>query len=218
MYIYQNNRIPFFSVILTTYDRGYIIDRAINSVLNQTEQDWELLIVDDGSKDNTFEVCSKYFNDGRIRFLFHKNKGLPLSRNVGILSSSGLYCTFLDSDDEYKENHLEFRRNILLQHPEVDLLYGGVEIMGDPYVVDYYDNSKLIHIDECYVGGSFFVKKNVAIDLGGFRNIKYGDDVDFAKRAIEEGYCVASVEYRTYIYHRDVNDSISKLYAQSIKD
>lgn len=218
MYIYHNNRIPFFSIILTAYNRGHIIDRAIISVLNQKEQDWELLIVDDGSSDNTFNVCSKYFSDPRIRYLFHKNKGLPLSRNAGILSSSGLYCTFLDSDDEYKDNHLELRRNILLQHPEVDLLYGGIEIIGDPYVVDFYDNSKQVHIDDCYVGGSFFVKRDVAVNLGGFRNIKYGDDADFAMRTIENGYCVASVEYRTYIYHRDMNDSISKLYAQSTQD
>jgi|YNPMSStandDraft_2_1061718.scaffolds.fasta_scaffold08701_3 glycosyltransferase involved in cell wall biosynthesis len=208
MFIYSNNRVPFFSIILATYNRAYVLERALNSVLNQKEKDWELLIIDDGSQDDTYKVCSKYFGDSRIRYFFHTNRGLALSRNVGILSSAGVYLTFLDSDDEYKDNHLYFRKQILMQNPDVDLLYGAVEIIGNPYVPDFFDRTKLIHIDNCYVGGTFFIKKEVALKLNGFRNIPYGDDFDFATRATSEGFTVASVEYKTYIYHRDLADSI----------
>lgn len=208
MFIHKKNRVPFFSITLATYNRAYVLERAINSVINQKEKDWELLIIDDGSQDDTYKVCSKYFGDNRIRYFFHTNRGLSLTRNVGILSSAGVYITFLDSDDEYKDDHLLIRKQILMQNPDVDLLYGGIEIIGNPYVPDFFNKSNLIHIDNCYVGGTFFIRKEVALQLDGFRNIPYGDDFDFATRAIAEGFTVASVEYKTYIYHRETTDSI----------
>lgn len=211
MFIHKNNRIPFFSIVLATFNRAGIIERAINSVFNQTEKDWELIIVDDGSTDDTANVCKKYFTDSRVRYIYQSNRGAALSKNTGILASSGLYITFLDSDDEYCENHLDLRQQILLQNPDVDLLYGGVKIIGNPYVVDFFDKSKLIHIDKCYVGGTFFLKKDLANTLGGFRDIGYGEDADFAVRAIALGFTVASVDYKTYIYHRENVDSICNL-------
>ncbi len=209
MYIYPKQRVPFFSIVLATYNRGYIIDKAIQSVISQIETDWELIIVDDGSQDDTAQKCLQYCRENdKIRYMYHNNKGIAHARNAGIFASAGLYVTFIDSDDEYKSEHLELRKRVLLQHPELDLLYGGIEIHGDPYVVDFYDNSKKIHLDRCYVGATFFFKRNELIELGGFRNIDYGEDTDLANRAIFDGLSVASVDLKTYIYNRTLPDSI----------
>lgn len=209
MFLYKSNRIPLFSIVLCTYNRGYIIEDAIKSVFNQIEEDWELIIVDDGSSDDTSAICRKYVDSSeKIRYIYQKNKGLPFARNVGIFASSGLYVTFLDSDDTYKDNHLSIRKMILLQNPDVEFLHGGLEIIGDEYVPDSTDRSKKIHISECYVGGTFFIRREKLFELGGFRNLEYAEDSDLALRAFVEGVSIASVGYQTYIYNRTLPDSI----------
>ncbi len=199
---------PTVSIILPTYSRAYILMRSINSILNQTFKDWELIIVDDGSNDNTFQLVNDLINQNyRIRYIKHRNIKLPFSSNTGIQMSLGKFITFLGSDDEYKNNHLELRVNFMKSHPNVDLIYGGLEIIGNPFVKDKNDLSKLIHLNDCVVGGTFFGKRNVFIDLNGFKNISYSEDSEFFNRA-KEKFNLKKVDYQTYIYHRETEDSI----------
>lgn len=88
------------SVIIPTYNRANLIDRAIESVLAQTYEKWELILVDDGSTDNTEESIQKYLEDPRIKYVKKTNSGGAHSRNVGVENATGNYVTFLDSDDE----------------------------------------------------------------------------------------------------------------------
>ncbi|MFP8953864.1 glycosyltransferase family 2 protein [Natrialbaceae archaeon A-arb3/5] len=95
------------SVITATYNRGRDLSRAIDSVLSQTFTDFEYLIVDDGSSDNTPEVVDGY-DDGRIKYIrFEENRGANVARNTGIKKSSGDYISILDSDDKYHPERLE---------------------------------------------------------------------------------------------------------------
>ncbi len=94
-----------FSVIIPTYNRAGIIGRAIESVLAQTYQHWELIVVDDGSTDNTKEIVMSY-NDKRIRYFWKENEELNAARNTGIELSEGDYICFLDDDDFYLKEHL----------------------------------------------------------------------------------------------------------------
>ena len=95
------------SVIIPTYNRGYIIERAIESVQNQTYKELEIIIVDDGSTDNTEEIVSK-ISDSRIRYLKNpKNSGVSHTRNLGIAAATGTYIAFQDSDDIWKPQKLE---------------------------------------------------------------------------------------------------------------
>lgn len=96
---------PFFSIITATYNRAYCLEKPINSVLNQEFQDWELIIVDDGSIDNTDEVVEKYLKDDRIKYIkLEKNSGVNVARNRGIGISKGEYIVLLDSDNEFYPN------------------------------------------------------------------------------------------------------------------
>jgi len=97
---------PFFSIIIPTYNRAHLIAKAIESVINQTLSSWELIIVDDGSTDNTKEIVDSY-NDSRIRYIFQQNAERSAARNNGIKNSTGTYICFLDSDDYYLPNRLE---------------------------------------------------------------------------------------------------------------
>lgn len=95
------------SVAMPTYNRGYILADAIKSVLAQTFRDWELVIVDDGSRDNTQEVVS-HFQDSRLRYLRHEaNRGYSAACNTGMSAARGDLIAFLDSDDFWEPDKLE---------------------------------------------------------------------------------------------------------------
>lgn len=89
-----------FSVIMPTYNRALLIGKAINSVINQKYSHWELLIVDDGSVDDTNEVVTA-FSDDRIRYIYQENQERSAARNNGIVQAKGDFICFLDSDDYY---------------------------------------------------------------------------------------------------------------------
>lgn len=95
------------SVIIPTYNRANLLDRAIKSVLAQSYQDFEIIVVDDGSTDNTKEIIENLY-DNRIKYIRHdQNKGGACARNTGIKASSGQYIAFLDSDDEWLPEKLD---------------------------------------------------------------------------------------------------------------
>src|SRR5579863_5435892 len=96
---------PFFSIILPSYNRSQLISVPIRSVLAQTFNDWELLVVDDGSTDDTREVALS-FKDSRITYIWQPNAERSAARNNGISKAKGKYICFLDSDDYYLDNHL----------------------------------------------------------------------------------------------------------------
>lgn len=97
---------PFFSVILPTYNRAHFLPKAIESVLGQTFADWELIIVDDGSTDNTKEVVAAYA-DSRVVYHYQQNQERSAARNNGIKQARGVYICFLDSDDYFLPERLE---------------------------------------------------------------------------------------------------------------
>jgi len=98
---------PTVSAIIPTYNRAQLVGRAVQSILNQTYQDFEITVVDDSSTDNT-EVVVKSFNDERIRYIRHReNRGLPAARNTGIRVAKGKYIGLLDDDDEWLPKKLE---------------------------------------------------------------------------------------------------------------
>ncbi len=97
---------PFFSIILPTYNRANLIIKAIQSVLNQTFDDFELIVVNDGSTDNTDEVV-KSIEDRRIKYFKKENEERSIARNFGIDKAEGQYIVFLDADDYFLNTHLE---------------------------------------------------------------------------------------------------------------
>ena len=207
----QSNINPLVSVIIATYNRAYILSNAIDSVLSQSYKNIEIIIIDDGSTDNTFQIVNNYFlKNSNIKYLKQSNQKLWAARNIGLRISEGKYVTFLDSDDEYKRDHISLRVDYMNKNPSVDLIYGGLEINGDPYVPDKFDKNKMIHIDNCIVGGTFFGKREIFLKLDGFKNITYSEDSEFFERA-SKTFKVEKVEFKTYIYNRNLNDTITKL-------
>src|SRR5215218_5526383 len=92
------------SVIITTYNHSHYLPQAISSVLRQDFQNKEIIVVDDGSKDNTKEIVAQY---PQVRYIYQTNKGLSAARNTGIDNSTGEYLIFLDADDWFFEGCLK---------------------------------------------------------------------------------------------------------------
>ena len=113
--IHQSNQaLPLVSIIMATYNRAHTIVRAVDTVLNQTYKNFELIIIDDGSTDNTLELLRKY-NDPRIRIFMHEtNKGVTAAKNRGFKEIKGEWFGTFDSDDELKPNAIETLMNIPL--------------------------------------------------------------------------------------------------------
>jgi glycosyltransferase involved in cell wall biosynthesis len=118
------------SVIIPTYNRAQLLHSAIVSVLNQTYQDFEILVIDDNSKDNTQAVV-KNFDDKRIRYIRHeKNKGEAGTRNTGIKHAKGTYIAFLDDDDEWLPEKLLLQVDLMRNSkPDVGCIYTGLFVV-----------------------------------------------------------------------------------------
>jgi len=116
----KNDR-PFFSVIIPTYNRERFIKRAIKSVLNQTCKDYEIIVVDDGSKDRTKKMVSSF--GSRVRYVYQKNQGPSTARNTGIQEARGEYIAFLDSDDQFLPRKLEKNKKFLEENQDALFLY-----------------------------------------------------------------------------------------------
>ena len=208
--------IPEISIVLPSYNRADYLTNCIESVINQTFPDWELIIVDDGSHDRTFEIVNPFLETSdKIRYMKHKNRKLGHTRNAGIQASFGKYITFIDSDDKYKANHLESRLEYMKEHPELDLIEGGFDTGGDIWVADYYQSGKLINLQECVVGPTFFGKRHVFFELKGFNHICYGEDTDLWGRAEKKFKTAKLSEPRTYLYTR-AEESITKTFSANL--
>lgn len=201
---------PFFSIILTTFNRAHLLERAVASVIAQQFENWELLIIDDGSQDHTRDLVLPYvLRDRRITYHAQQNHGTAYSRNAGIRYSQGDYITFLDSDDEYLPDHLATRHQLLESDPSIDLLHGGIEVIGEEYVADKYDPTKKIAISDCVVGGTFFINRTLIEKAGLFDDtILYSDDSAFFERAVVRGANIVKTSIPTYRYYRTEADSL----------
>ena len=122
---------PALSVIIPAYNRAAIVPRAIRSVLAQTLEDWELIVVDNGSDDGT-DLAVKAFTDPRIRLVRHtESRGPSAARNAGIRAAKGKYVAFLDSDDEWLPEKLAGDVRAFRAEPDAGMVYSGKRLVDE---------------------------------------------------------------------------------------
>jgi glycosyltransferase involved in cell wall biosynthesis len=126
---------PAVSIVMPTYNRANLIAETVNSVIAQTFKNWELIIIDDGSTDNTSDVLL-HLNDQRIQYLFFPHSGmLGKLRNIGIKLSKGQFIAFLDSDDVWAPDKLDSQISELVANPNFDYCLTNAEQFGDGAVI-----------------------------------------------------------------------------------
>ncbi len=200
------------SVLMTVFNTHFsYTKRAIDSVLKQDFQDFQLIIIDDGSKENDRESLLDYVekHEDKISYIRHSNRGQSESINRGVIFSAGEYITIIDSDDQYKPNHLS---TCLLEINELDLICSTSETIvdndNDYYVSDKNDLTKLIHLDEVILFGTLFGRKKVFTSID-FKT-GFAADSDFYERAAKL-FRVKKLDLRTYVYHRNIPNSICSI-------
>jgi glycosyltransferase involved in cell wall biosynthesis len=124
---------PFFSIIIPAYNRAYILPETIRSIQEQSFENWEVIVVDDGSKDNTREVVEQLsLEDNRIRYVYQQNAERSVARNNGADNALGNYLMFLDSDDKYAAGHLEkLHAFITAKHEPVAFFFSNLSYLHE---------------------------------------------------------------------------------------
>jgi glycosyltransferase involved in cell wall biosynthesis len=122
---------PKVSVIIPTYQSGKYITQAVDSVLSQSFGDYEIIIVDDGSTDDTHRILYPYLSSGKIRLITQPNRGPAAARNNGMKNSIAEYVAFLDADDLWQSEKLEKQVTFLNQNPSIDLIYSDATIFSE---------------------------------------------------------------------------------------
>lgn len=122
------------SIIVCSYNYEKYISETINSIINQTYDNWEMIIVDDGSSDNSINIIKNYEkNDSRIHLYTHynnQNKGLAESIKLGLTKVTGEYLVFLESDDYLKNSYLQLKIDTFRKNPDIGFLYNNIELVG----------------------------------------------------------------------------------------
>lgn len=138
-------KMDLVSVILPSYNRANTIARAIKSVVNQTYTNYELIIVDDGSTDNTEEVVKSLKNENIIYIKHPHNKGAAGARNTGLKIAKGEYIAFQDSDDEWMSHKLKKQINIMKCNKKIDIVYSDLERIEKSGKIKYWESPAIIN-------------------------------------------------------------------------
>jgi len=161
---------PTFSIVIPTYNRAHLINKTIESMLRQEFQDFEILVVDDGSKDNTGEVI-KTFTDSRIQYFRKENAERGAARNYGATRAKGTYINFFDSDDLMYANHLSEANKLIASKDSPEFFHLGYDYKSvDGTVtarVDNFDDSVKTRVlfDNILSCNGVFVRRDIAIQF-----------------------------------------------------
>jgi glycosyltransferase involved in cell wall biosynthesis len=163
---------PAITVVLNTYNRAELLPRALTSVLGQTHSDFEVVIVDDGSTDDTADVVTSV-NDERVRYVRQANAGLSVARNTGLSAARGNAVVFLDDDDWVLDTWLE-RLGEPFQDPGVGVACCGLTLVSP---VDHQPLDTILpvdmggaweHVHGLFFPGSFAARRELLSDIGGY--------------------------------------------------
>jgi len=200
------------SVVIPCYKQARFLGEAIDSVLAQTYQRYEIIVINDGSPDNPDEVMKHY---PEVRYLRQDNQGVSKTRNKGLLESKGAYVVFLDADDRLLPNHFQACLRGFRENPDVGCVHGAYTwctaddkryVHNCDYKLDHF-GALLIHNIALH---AVMWRRDVVMKLGGFRDFKRGQDHDLNLR-LAQSYPIHChheliAEYR--LYYKPLNSAV----------
>ena len=198
------------SIITPVFNMSNTLQRAHESVLRQAGR-WEHIIVDDGSTDATPLVMAELAKDPRVVCAHTANRGAGAAHNTGLDLVTGDFVAFLDADDEYLPNHLSSHLAAMDAYPEVDIFWGGLEVVADSpddlLAPDVAAGFGFISIHDCVTQGTLFVRRRVfdTVRFAADRAVCW-HDYDFVRRA-ESQFRVLRLFEPTYRYDRNTASS-----------
>lgn len=209
------------SVIMAAYNEERLIERAIQSIINQSYADWELIVVDDGSSDCTVDIIESFARkDDRIAlFKNNINKGLAESLNIGIELSKGKYIARMDADDESLPKRFEMQLKFMGENPDIDVLgTGATYIDSDNNTLgkmimpeSNYDIKQEIMKTSPFIHPSIMMKKEFINEIGMYnKDIKRAEDYDlwFRAKHFAKFHNLSEIHLRYLVTHKRVFRSV----------
>lgn len=218
------------SVIMPVYNSMDYLEDSIGSVLGQTYKDFELIIIDDGSKDDSFKICDRFAKkDDRVRLFHVENQGVSAARNLGISKSTGEYIRFMDADDTFHENSLKLMIGGMESDDRVDIVIGGYDTNDENLYtgdleglksIEFMVNHYTSYIPSFYYGVTWnklykadIIKDNrLAFELG----INWSEDFLFNIAYYEKCRYVYYIKEPVYYYYRRSNTLVSSINEYSV--
>ncbi|MCX2573428.1 glycosyltransferase [Pedobacter sandarakinus] len=181
---------PLISIIIPSYNYGHFIAETLNSIVSQTYSNWEVIIVDDGSVDNSQEIVQNFCTaDKRFIWILKKNGGVSTARNVGIKAASGKFIQFLDADDLISPDKLQIQVDYLIKHEKIDIIFSDGLFFDElgymkPAPAPYLNSSAFNNICELshqnlLISAPIFRKRILLTDTPFPQNIRYNEDWEF---------------------------------------
>ena len=219
---------PLVSVIIPTYNRKETISRSIQSVLNQTYENVEIIVVDDGSTDGTKEHILEKYGDTVVYVENHRKKGPSGARNYGVQIANGKYIAFQDSDDEWNEKKLEKQMEILLTNTDIKMVYCEVARYREEEFLGTRPNSQMpieqkqgalfsyLILNPLIGTPTMTVEKEAFISIGGFaETLGAAEDYEFSIRFSHE--FLIGFAKDTYVKAYDSEGSVNKKWKEKIE-
>ncbi len=178
---------PLVSVIIPVYNGDRYLAEAIESVVQQTYQPIEIILVDDGSTDNSANIARSY---KQVRYIYQSNQGVAVARNVGISQARGEFIALLDQDDRWTPNKLSVQIKYLLEHQNIGYTLAKMRVFLEPGTEkpSWLKAEYLSEDIPGYIVGSLVIRKSVLEKVGEFNlHYKFGNDSDWFFRANDAG-------------------------------
>jgi teichuronic acid biosynthesis glycosyltransferase TuaG len=209
------------SIIMPAYNAVQYIKEAIQSVVDQTYQDWELLVINDGSTDQTLEVIQQFDDERILVYTQEKNQGVSAARNVGLEQAKGEFICFLDADDVFPPNSLQSRLNVFLQNPNISFVDGKVEFRKGslfqitktymPQLADTNPLEDLVKLSgKCFVGQTWMIRNKANLPRFS-KNMTHGEDLLFYVECALKGGLYSYTDEVVLYYRQSANSAMRNI-------
>jgi glycosyltransferase involved in cell wall biosynthesis len=209
--------------VVPCYNRASIVLDTVHSILKQVYQDFELVLVDDGSRDNTQEVVSA-ISDPRVRYFFKENGERGAARNYGAHRARGAYINFFDSDDEMYPNHLQVVKEFIDKNGQAEVVHTGYErldaqgrIISEVYKFEEDTNEILLH-DNPLACNTVFIRRDVALanPFEEDRRLASAEDWELWVRLASK-YTFHPIREKTFCLREHDGRSLNTIAAESVR-
>lgn len=231
----MNNQNPLVSVIVPCYNHEKYVTLCIESIMNQTFKDFELIVIDDGSKDNSPEILKKLQESYGFQLVLQQNRGLPATLNRGMKEfASGKYVSLCASDDYWDLKKLQLQFDFMENHPHIPMCYGKNHYMDEQSkVIEKYDSQNKIFkggwiFDDIFTfilhpAVTYFYKRNLFDEIGYYDSAIYAEDY-YMNLKIASKYEIGFIDEYLGYYRVDSNagkvirfDKVSDSHLMSIE-
>lgn len=220
----SGEKMPLVSVIIATFNCARYLPYALDSVFQQTYPHFEVLVIDDGSNDDTKTVMQSYLS--KVTYLTQKNSGVAAARNNGVRNAKGEYISFLDADDLWEPDKLELQVRYLESHPDVAVAFGDMSSFNENGTFSFSVQKSFpvyegwiferLLVNNFVMNITTMVRKSIVLELNGFdEDLRIASDYHLYLRIAlryEFGYIDKVLSHRR-CHERNISNSFDKSYA-----